>query len=182
MPLSQTKQKLIGLKRPNLLLTDNWLQANPSKRLSERFINRIGARVVEPDIRERLERSRHDSPVRHGGFDSRRLGGRLPFRGHDSGDELEKDTGEDLRVELDGKRAANMVIQVTRSPRKEEVSFTIKNLTHSVRLQRPVVYIKGSFPRRRNLNCFCIRPTYPKQMSIKQIIKKWLKLLQRRLR
>lgn len=76
-------------------------------------------------MRDRLDRSRNDSPVRQGGFDSRRLGGRLPFRGHDSGDELEKDTGEDLRVELDGKRAANMVIQVTRSPQKEEVKIRL---------------------------------------------------------
>jgi len=96
-------------------------QASPSKRLSERFLNRIGARTVEPSssIRERLDRD--TIPVRRG-FDARRLGDRLPFRGHDSGDDLERDNGDDLRNELDGKHAAaNMVIQITRSPDREEV-------------------------------------------------------------
>jgi hypothetical protein len=53
---------------------------------------------VEPSLQVRLDRPR-DAP--RGGFDIRRLGGvRLPFAGHDSGDDLERDTGEDLRVEL----------------------------------------------------------------------------------
>ena len=92
------------------------LQVSASKRLNERFLGRPGVRTVEPSVHDRLDRPRDPA---HRGFDSRRLGARLPFAGHDSGDDLERDTGEDLRVELDGKRAANMVIQITRSPRKE---------------------------------------------------------------
>ena len=118
-----------NLKRPISMLFDSWLktedwkwfcfQASPSKRLSERFLNRIGARTVEPSN----VRDRDPIPVRRG-FDSRRLGDRLPFRGHDSGDDLERDNGEDLRSELDGKHAAaNMLIQITRSPEREEVSI-----------------------------------------------------------
>ncbi len=85
--------------------------------MSERFLNRIGGRLTEPDVRERERPIQRDPNYR---FDSRRLG-RLPFRGHDSGDSLERDTGEDLRAELDGKHAANMLIQITRSPNREEV-------------------------------------------------------------
>ena len=97
------------------------MQVSASKRLTERFLGHPGGRTVEPSVHDRLDRPRDSTR----GFDSRRLGARLPFPGHDSGDDLERDTGEDLRVELDGKRAANMVIQITRSPRKEVSYLTI---------------------------------------------------------
>ncbi len=110
-------------KLANILVVflHSYFQASPSKRLSERFLNRIGGRLTDSDVRER-ERNRPIQRDPNYRFDSRRLG-RLPFRGHDSGDSLERDTGEDLRAELDGKHAANMLIQITRSPNREEVRY-----------------------------------------------------------
>ena len=58
-----------------------FFQASPGKRLSERFLTRIGARLGERDrnerVRERPDRVLHRDIHRSRGFDSRRLGKKI---------------------------------------------------------------------------------------------------------
>ena len=92
--------------------------------MSERFPAKKG---ISASLRERLgdvstkkdfisnegtECNRRSSQMdQHGDkFTSKR--GQLGRIGYDSGDSLEMDQGDDLRGELDGQHAANMVIQV----------------------------------------------------------------------
>jgi hypothetical protein len=77
------------------------LFSTSGKRLNERFHGKTG----RGSILSRLSDPHHIG----GGGHLDRLGGRMR---RDSGDSLERDNGEDLRAELDGRHAANMVIQV----------------------------------------------------------------------
>merc|ERR1719412_1738175 len=102
------------------------------RRMSERFPAKRG---ISASLRDRLgdvEGKRHQRD------DSKEVNSNRPFgmgrhrnkagtrhrrdaaEGYCSGDSLELDTGEDLRGELDGQHAANMVIQVTQSPKRNE--------------------------------------------------------------
>lgn len=101
-------------------------------RMSERFPVRKG---ISASLRERLgdlgnkpamspprkendnRRTSENERNKTKDVSNKRLSG---ARGYHSGDSLEMDQGDDLRGELDGQHAANMVIQVTQSPKRHE--------------------------------------------------------------
>jgi molecular chaperone GrpE len=98
------------------------------KSMSERFPIRKG---ISSSLRERLgdwannaqhinkkERDRRQFGIERRDPSSKNV--HSGFKGYDSGDSLEMDQGDDLRGELDGQHAANMVIQVSQSPQKNE--------------------------------------------------------------
>ena len=95
--------------------------------MSERFPAKRG---ISASLRDRLgdvEGKRHQRDDSKEGNSNRPFGvgrhrnkagtrhRRGAAEGYNSGDSLELDTGEDLRGELDGQHAANMVIQVNSS-------------------------------------------------------------------
>lgn len=136
-------EPIIGDKRETLTMS---VKINSSKsgkdfsgmRMSERFPAKKG---ISASLRERLgdvgankalnsneekeynrrpfETDQHQDNV----ISKRSRSGK---RGYDSGDSLEMDQGDDLRGELDGQQAANMVIQVTQSPKGNDENNTLE--------------------------------------------------------
>ena len=114
----------MSIKINNSKSTKNFSEKN----MSERFPTRKG---ISPSLRERLgdgannaqRINKKDRDRRQFGIERREPSSKnlhSGFRGYDSGDSLEMDQGDDLRGELDGQHAANMVIQVSQSPQKNE--------------------------------------------------------------
>ena len=110
-------------------------------RMSERFPPRKG---ISASLRDRLGDFGHkqqskdsweeNEPCHEKSFEVARHRNRLKTTNrqftapndYESGDSLEMDQGDDLRGELDGQHAANMVIQVTQSPKRKENDTTIE--------------------------------------------------------
>jgi len=108
-------------------------------RMSERFPARKG---ISASLRQRLgdfgnkatshEQSRDNfqAKVRDTRKETSKKQNSLS-KGYNSGDSLEMDEGDDLRGELDGHHAANMVIQVTQSPKRNERNDQMQDNTGS---------------------------------------------------